>query len=363
MKKSLLFLAAIMLLFAIDSFSQASFNTGALQVDIDEYGQIELFSSDGTYQVDRGSILVGSSPTAVFDYKNDAGQFEPTVLVASPLTSDFEIYGAYDNSYSNEPPAVIVKLNAYGWNNSGYALFKFNVMNNGTTLINASVGLDFLPYLNEEYVDSITYNSMDGVIWYHWGTGVNLGMKLLSASLSSLYSFEWYSNYSVDTDYWNWMHYGSLQPFFFSGTGEGTVTITSQDSVALAPGESIDVFYTLALGADEQAMLDNITAAVQKYQILTTSIDENQLSVNEFKNFPNPFKSSTTISYELPGDGFVSLKIYDAIGNEITSLVNSKQTLGSHTIDFNAKDLSSGVYSYRLRFNDQVISNRMILIK
>jgi hypothetical protein len=363
MKKCLLFLVAIMLLFAIDGFSQASFNTGALQVDIDEYGQIELFSADGTYQVDRGSILVGSAPTAVFDYKNDAGQFEPTVLVTSPLTSDFEIYGAYDNSYSSEPPAVIVKLNAYGWNNSGYAIFKFNVMNNETSSINASVGMDFLPYLNEEYIDSITYNGTDNVIRYHWGTGVNLGMKLLSASLSSLYSFEWYSGYSVDPDYWNWMHYGSLQPFFFSGTGEGTVTITSQDSVALAPGESINVFYALALGTDEQAMLDNMTAATQKYELLTVSVEENQLTANEFKNFPNPFKSSTTISYQLPEEGFVSLKIYDALGNEMASLVNSKQTAGSHIVDFNAKGLTSGVYSYRLRFNDQVISNKMLLIK
>ncbi len=362
MKKHLLIFAAILLAVTM-SYSQASFNTGAIQVDIDEYGAIELFSANGTYQVDRASILVGSSPTAVFDYKNDAEQLEPTVLVASPLTSDFEIYGAYDNTYSEEPPAVIVKLNAYGWNNSGYAIFKFNIENAETNPINASVGMDFLPYLNEDWLDSITYNNAEGVVRYHWGAGVNIGMKLLSASLSSLYSFEWYSGYSVDSDYWTWMHNESLQPFFSSGSGEGTVTITSQDAVALAPGESLTVFYALALGDNEQAMLANIVEAKSKYELLTVSAKENQLAGVQLKNYPNPVKSSTTFSYQLPGNGFVSLKVYDALGNERTVLANEKQTTGLHTIDFDTKDLASGIYSYRLSFNDQVITNKMVVVK
>jgi hypothetical protein len=242
MKKNLLILVAL-LLSITKSYSQASFNTGALQVDVNEYGKIVLFSADGTYQLERGSILVGSSPTAVFDYQNDAEQLEPTVLVASPSSSDFEIYGAYDNSYSNAPPAVSVKLNAYGWTNSGYTVVKFNVKNNETSAINASVGLDIVPYLHWEYgFDSVTYNNEEGVIRFHRGTGVNMGMKLLSTSLSSLYSFEWYSGYTdLDSDYWTWMHHGSLQPEYASPTADGPVTITAQNSVALAPGESFNV--------------------------------------------------------------------------------------------------------------------------
>ena len=363
MKKNLLILA-VMLLSITSSYSQATFNTGAMQVDINEYGAIELFTPDGLYQLDRASILVGTSSTTVFDYANDAEVNEPTILVGTPLSSDFEIYGAYDNTYSMDPPAVVVKLNAYGWNNAAYTVIKFNIKNDETTSINASAGLDIIPYLNEEYgFDSVSYNSEAGVIRFHRGTGVNMGMKLLSAPMSSLYSFEWYDGYQADADYWTWMNYGSLQPLYASNTADGPVTITSQSPVTLAPGESFNVFYALALGADEPAMLANIAAAKTKYDILTVSVKENQLAAGNFTNYPNPFKSSTTISYQLPGNGSVSVKVFDALGKEKATLVNENQSAGMHTIDFDASDMPGGVYSYRLTFNDQVISNKMLLIK
>ncbi|MCX6234233.1 MAG: hypothetical protein NT175_05835 [Bacteroidetes bacterium] len=366
MKKILLFLSG-MLICITNSYSQAEFNTGALIVSINQYGSIELYTSDGTYQLDRTSILVGTSPTTVFDYKNDAEEFEPTVIVTNPTMSDYEIYGAYDNTYSGLPPDVIVKLNAYGWNNGGYIIAKFNIMNNEETAMNASAGLDIIPYLDEVYgYDTVTYNSAEEVIRFNRGAGVNMGMKLLSASLSSLYSFEWYDEYYVDTDYWNWMNTGSLQPFHATTSGEGTVTITSQNPVAINPGASFDVYYALALGIDEQTMLSNIAAAEQKYQSWFISVEDISPYTNEFnlrQNYPNPFNHSTTISYQLPCNGFVSLKIYDAIGNEAASLVNSEQAGGSHIIYYDATPLTNSVYYYTLRFNDQVKSNKMFLIK
>jgi hypothetical protein len=363
MKKHLLIFAA-MLLFVTMSYSQASFTTGAIGVDVNEYGKIELFNSAGIYQLWRTSILVGKSSTAVFDYQNDAEQNEPTVLVSSPLNSDFEIYGAYDNTYSGAPPAVTVKLNAYAWTGGGYIIFKFNITNNEAVDLTASAGLDIIPYIDEiDGYDSVTYNSAEDVIRIHRGTQTNIGMKLLSSSLSSLVSFEYYDGYYVDSDYWTWMNYGSVQPFYPSNSDAGSVSITSQAPVTLAPGASFNVFYAMALGADEPAMLANIAAAKTKYDLLTVSVKENQLAAGEFTNYPNPFKSSTTISYQLPGNGSVSVKVFDALGKEKATLVNENQSAGMHTIDFDAKDMPGGVYSYRLTFNDQVISNKMLLIK
>jgi len=366
MKKNLLFLA-VMLLFITESYSQASFNTGAVMVDVNEYGRIQLFTTDEIIQLGRASILVGTSSTSVFDYQNDAGTLDPTILVTNPLLSDYEIYGSFNNSYSSLPPDVIVKLNAYGWNSDGYIIVKFNIENNEANSVDASAGLDIIPYLNEEYgFDSVSYNSADKVIRFHRGSQVNMGMKLLSDTLSSLYSFEWYEDYSVDSSYWNWMHSGSLQPLYASSTADGPVTITSQPSVTLAPGASFNVYYALALGTDEQTMLSAISAAAQKYQSVFSSVEDIEYSLNGFnlgQNHPNPFNYSTTISYNLPADGSVSLKIYNIIGNEVATLVNSKQTKGSYTIQYNANDLTSGVYYYRLKYNDQVKSNKMFLIK
>ncbi len=366
MKKTLLFLA-VMLLFITNSYSQASFSTGALNVEVDEYGGIALYTPDGTYQLYRAAVLVASSPTTVFNYKLDADVEEPTVLVDNPTLSDFEIYGAYNNEYSEEPPDVIARLRAFGWNDGAFTIVKFTIENNEATAINASAGLDIIPYLNEEYgYDSVSYNSAEGVIRFHRGAEVNMGMKLLSASLSSLYSFEWYDEYEADTSYWNWMNTGALQPLYASETADGPVTITAQDPVVLDPGASFNVYYAMALGADEPTMLSNITAAIEKYNILITSVEDPGTSVKGLRleqNHPNPFRQSTEISYNLPDDGFVSLKLYNVIGNEVATLVNADQSKGPHTMNFNAHDLPAGVYYYTIRFNNQISTNKMFLIK
>jgi hypothetical protein len=366
MKKNLLFVA-VMMLFITEGYSQASFNTGALEVNVNEYGRIRLFTPDATRHLQRASILVGTSPTTVFDYVLDAEELEPTVLVTDPLLSDYEIYGAYDNAYSSLPPDVIVKLNAYGWENGAYTIVKFNVQNDEGVEINASAGLDIIPELNQEYgFDSVSYLAAEEFIRFHRGAHVNMGIRLLSASLSSLYSFEWYDEYSVDADYWTWMNYGSLQPLYASNTADGPVTITAQNPAALAPGQSFDVFYALALGDDQEAMLANIAAAVEKYESLFTSVDDNILSGKGFslgKNYPNPFSQSTTITYQLPDDGFVTLKVYDLVGNEVATIINAVQAKGTHRVQYDAPGLGSGVYYYTLRFNDQVRSGKMNVIR
>jgi hypothetical protein len=366
MKKLLLFIA-VSLLLILDGYSQASFTTGALEVSVSEYGRIRLFTPDGTRHLQRASILVATSPTEVFDYTNDAEEYEPTVLVANPVSSNYEIYGAYDNAYSGLPPDVIVKLNAFGWDNGSYVIVRFNIQNDDSNPLDASAGLDIIPEINQTYGnDSVSFNSTLNVIRFHRGNQVNMGMKLLSSSLSSLYSFEWYDAYEVDTSYWNWMHYGSLQSLYASNTVDGPVTITSQNPVSIGLGESFNVYYAMALGANEQEMLANIAAAEAKYQTLITSVGEKGFSGNGLnlgQNTPNPFANSTSVTYQLPEAGFVSLKVYNVIGNEVATLVSSNQTKGSHTMQFNANGLPTGVYYYTLRFGDQVKSNKMLLIK
>jgi hypothetical protein len=81
------------------------------------------------------------------------------------------------------------------------------------------------------------------------------------------------------------------------------------------------------------------------------------------QNYPNPFNPTTKINYQLPANGFVNLKIFDALGNEVITLLNQVQNEGVHSIDFNADNLTSGIYFYTLRFNDVTKSNKMILIK
>jgi hypothetical protein len=285
--------------------------------------------------------------------------------VENPLMSDFEIYGAYDNSYSELPPDVIVRLNAYGWTNGDYTVVKFTVQNDEVNPMTALIGLDIIPEINQEYgFDTVTYNSGAGVVRFHRGGQENMGIKLLSDPMVSLYSFEWYDGYTVDSDYWTWMKYGSLQPQYVSTTADGPVTITSQEGVNIDPATVYEVFYAFALGVDEQTMLTNIAAAEQKYLAWFASVDDPAATGNNFglsQNFPNPFKHSTTINYQLTENGPVSLKVYNSIGQEVAVLVDSDQGEGAHTVQFNAEGLAGGMYYCTLMFNGQVQSRKMFL--
>ena len=86
-------------------------------------------------------------------------------------------------------------------------------------------------------------------------------------------------------------------------------------------------------------------------------------SFNLYPNYPNPFNPSTTISFTLSNASQVSLLIYDIHGREVESLIEGIQPAGSHSIEWNASNLASGVYFYRLTVGDFIQTRKMILIK
>jgi hypothetical protein len=81
------------------------------------------------------------------------------------------------------------------------------------------------------------------------------------------------------------------------------------------------------------------------------------------QNYPNPFNPGTSISFGLPEASYVSLKIYDLLGNEIVTLVNDNISAGMHRITFDASNLPSGVYIYKLQAGSFIESKKMVLMK
>jgi hypothetical protein len=81
------------------------------------------------------------------------------------------------------------------------------------------------------------------------------------------------------------------------------------------------------------------------------------------QNYPNPFNPSTTIRFTISDLRFTILKVYDVLGNEIATLVNDKKPAGSYEINFNAANLPSGVYFYKLQAGNFVETKKMVLIK
>ena len=81
------------------------------------------------------------------------------------------------------------------------------------------------------------------------------------------------------------------------------------------------------------------------------------------QNYPNPFNPTTIIKYQIPEISFVTIKIYDVLGNEIASVVNEEKSEGSYEVEFDGKKLTSGIYFYRLQADTYVETRKMVLIK
>jgi len=81
------------------------------------------------------------------------------------------------------------------------------------------------------------------------------------------------------------------------------------------------------------------------------------------QNFPNPFNPSTTISFSLPSESFVSMKVFDILGREVSTLVSEKMPAGSYTKQWNASNLGSGIYFYRLQAGSFTETKKLVLLK
>lgn len=100
---------------------------------------------------------------------------------------------------------------------------------------------------------------------------------------------------------------------------------------------------------------------------IVTSIEEQKETLpDEFRldqNYPNPFNPATTIAFSLPEDSDVRLVIYDMLGRQVATLVDETKAAGSYDVNFDAGNLASGTYLYRLQAGDNLKTRTMTLVK
>ena len=117
--------------------------------------------------------------------------------------------------------------------------------------------------------------------------------------------------------------------------------------------------YNKALSAEEVLFLFNEGATTSVKKEITTHPEEYRLS----QNYPNPFNPSTTISFSIPTQSFVSLKVFDSIGNEVATLVNGELSAGNYTKQWNPDHIPSGVYFYRLQAEKFTTTKKLVFIR
>jgi hypothetical protein len=105
----------------------------------------------------------------------------------------------------------------------------------------------------------------------------------------------------------------------------------------------------------------NLTASTEP-----VAVAREELKLNDFRlyqNYPNPFNPTTKISYVIPQRSNVNVKVYDIMGKEVATLVNEIEEPGAHSLNFNAENLSSGIYFYKITAGEFSSVKKMILIK
>ena len=112
----------------------------------------------------------------------------------------------------------------------------------------------------------------------------------------------------------------------------------------------------------------NKAGMIAKYNRIIVPVAENETEIPYgyylSQNYPNPFNPFTKINYKLQVPNFVSLKVYDVLGNEIATLVEMKQNAGTHNVEFDGSDFASGIYFYSLYVNNLPVETRkMMLLK
>jgi len=152
----------------------------------------------------------------------------------------------------------------------------------------------------------------------------------------------------LKTSGWAWMNLSS----YLLTKGSHTLTIGYREDGACLDKLCITDFLAAPKGmgeADPTSVGVNPMEAIDGYEF--------------GQNFPNPFNSNSTIGYDIPHAGIVSLNVYDVIGREVENLVNEMQEPGRHSVYFDASKFSSGMYFYNLTSGMLTQTKKMVLIK
>lgn len=316
---------------------------GMQDIGAGDYSKATSVSSDGTY------ITVNVNQNA-FRWSESGminlGTLGGSSSGATAISHQGNIITGYSYTVSNDPYAFRWTEAAGMMNIGTYYSFARGISGDGRTITGSetgSAGLHraFKWKVPNEFQLNVAGNfsqgsdaSYDGT--YIVGDGGNGAFRL-----SDEYGLEFFN--------FTFSHLLSQGSEFYSATA-----VSSNGRFVVGYGKNA------LTNRDEAYLLDT-------GGLLTNVENENQINVIQnfllLQNFPNPFNPVTNIEFFLPNTGHVKIKVYDLIGQEVTTLLDEEKLSGYHRITFNASNLSSGIYFYRIQAGSFVETKKMILMK
>jgi hypothetical protein len=194
-------------------------------------------------------------------------------------------------------------------------------------------------------------NEDSTVVWFMFDDGTNGDSAAGDNIYTRILTFPQYSPFRIQYKYGaNWGLPSN------TGGNDNENSVGNDHFITLSAAlMSGTVRNTFGVMGDHE--LDQIVLDVKE---IGTGIPE---SFSLDQNYPNPFNPSTSIRFNIPESGLVTLKVYNALGQEVATLLNEIKNAGSYEYNFNAANLTSGIYFYKIQSNNFTATKKMILIK
>lgn len=342
----------------------------------------------------EGALILATSSTQVSDVARGTPQgalqnsdftvIQPFLLNTPGTIADQQGSAIFnDDGAGSNKIGVTVKLESFTFADvphNNYLILKYNLSNNSALSINnLYAGLYFDWDFADAYTTDITSYDTTYNLAYVYNTTTGPDEWVTTAAITtSDYSFYAIHNGGTDggfgvndgngfTDAEKWMSLSNGIAKLSAGPADISHVIGS-GPFNLLPGDTIDVGFVIGAGFNLEELIAIVETARLKYpQLIATNVGNDLIPLPvEFRllqNFPNPFNPETIISWQMPDQNHVTLKVYDVLGNEVAVLVNEEKSGGIYETRFDASGLSSGIYFYRLQAGSFSQVNKMILIK
>ncbi|RMD93346.1 MAG: T9SS C-terminal target domain-containing protein [Calditrichaeota bacterium] len=350
-----------------------------------------VFNNDGKNLLFEGALLVATGPNQVSDMARNStltGKDEDfqlltggNIVLRTPgELADQQSRARFDDSRNPQAIGVAITQESFSYNTppyDGFVILKYTIKNkNVTDIEDLYVGL-FLDWdidaqtLKTNLVD-FDFDLSLGYV-YSPELSIYAGVKVLSELGATSYRA-----INNEEDLFDALLFSEAEKFHFLTEGFKKTRISTPGDHShmigtgpfkLAPGDSVVVGFAVLAGHGLDELKKHARAAQSKWnKVIAPNLSMDlPTTFVLYQNYPNPFNPSTTIKYFVPEITHVTLKIYNVLGQELTTLVDEIQGRGDHKVIWNGTDsfgrrLPSGVYFYRLEHAKVKKSQKMILL-
>ncbi len=342
----------------------------------------------GNSMLFEGGLMLSTAANQIINSARGASQnvqdkdFQsevPFSLKIPGVKADVEGYGVFnDNLAGGSKLGLQIKQRSYNYSataDENFAIIRYTIKNTSNSAVSGLyAGLYFDWDLIDGSGDRTEWNAA-GNYGKVWNNNTSFTTRVGTALISGTnYSFKPIANdgsagginvYDGFTDAEKWT---TLSSGVVTGQiGAGDIShVIGGGPYNIAAGDSIEVAFALA-AANTDADLDQaISNARGKWTGITSLKDLGNELPGSFaleQNFPNPFNPETVVRYALPAPGNVVLTVYNSLGQKVMTLVNGAQEAGNHQVSFNAANLPSGLYFYKLESGTYSAVKKMMLLK